>query len=72
MEKEKKKSSTGSPTKTYSRELSLCMMVFVGWLAYQGMTQELEILVWPVTLFSMASFGFKQGVVKDIAGRTYT
>jgi hypothetical protein len=51
--------------KTWSREVALSLMVYLGYMGYIGDTPLVEVLVWPVTMFSMAAFGFKQDVIKD-------
>lgn len=52
------------PKKTWSREVSTVLLFFLLFLAYKGQTEELEILIWPFTVFSMAAFGFKQPVIE--------
>jgi hypothetical protein len=51
--------------KTWARELSVLLMIFLGYLALEGKVPELEILAWPFTLFAFGAFGFKQPEVKD-------
>lgn len=43
--------------KTWKREISVLMLLFLCYLSFQGQTTELEILVWPFTIFAGASFG---------------
>jgi hypothetical protein len=50
-------------SKTYSRELALCLFVWLGYLSYEGKTEELRILTPPFTAFALFSFGFKQPVL---------
>lgn len=45
--------------------MALSLMVYLGYMGYVGDTPLVEVLVWPVTMFSMAAFGFKQDVIKD-------
>ncbi len=51
--------------KTWARETSLAMIIGCGLLAYQGKAEELEIVVWPVTIFSLAAYGFRQPAVSN-------
>lgn len=46
--------------KTWAREAAFAMIIGCGFLANSGKTEELNIVVWPVTIFSLAAFGFKQ------------
>ena len=55
----------GLRTKTWSREVSVALMIGLGALAYNDKTDLVEILVWPVTTFSLAAFGFQQPVVSE-------
>jgi hypothetical protein len=41
------------------------MIIGCAVLAYQDKTEELEIVVWPVTIFSLAAFGFRQPTVSS-------
>lgn len=49
--------------KTYSREVATAMFIGCGVLAALGKTEELAIVIWPVTIFGLAGFGFKQPAV---------
>jgi len=49
--------------KTWARETAFAMLVGCAVLAYNGQSEELEIVVWPVTIFSLAAFGFRQPAV---------
>lgn len=49
--------------KTWSRETAFAMILFLCFLAYQGKVEELEILVWPFTIFTLAAYGFRQPAV---------
>lgn len=51
--------------KTWARETSFAMIVGLAVLAYGDKIEQLEILVWPVTVFSLAAFGFQQPTVSD-------
>lgn len=51
--------------KTWSREVSVALMIGLGALAYNEKTELVEILVWPITTFSLASFGFRQPIVGE-------
>ncbi len=51
--------------KTWARELALAMWLFAGYLAYSGMTNELELWIWPTTVITLPAFGFRQPVVGD-------
>jgi len=44
-------------SKTWKRETALALLLFVGVLAYEEKTEELEVLAWPVFLFAGAAFG---------------
>ena len=54
--------------KTWQREVSAVLLCFLMYLAWAGSTEELEILVWPFTLFSFAAYGFKQPTVESYMG----
>ena len=43
--------------KTWKREFSVGLLIFLCYLAYQGQVKELEVLVWPFIIFAGASFG---------------
>lgn len=46
--------------KTWSRETAFAMILGCAFLAYSGKTEELNIVVWPVTIFTLSAYGFKQ------------
>jgi len=52
-------------TKTWSRELAIVMWLCLGFLMYNDQTEMADIVVWPITIFSMAAFGFKQPAITD-------
>jgi len=43
--------------KTYKREVACVILVFLGYLAVVGKTEELKVLVWPGMLYVGAAFG---------------
>lgn len=46
--------------KTWAREVAVALMIGCAVLAYSDKVEELNIVVWPITIFSLAAFGFKQ------------
>ncbi len=58
--------------KTLSREVAVCMFLWLGFLSYDINNQEMvETLIWPISTFGLFAFGFKQPVVGDsLRGRT--
>lgn len=57
--------------KTYKREVSILLLVFLCYLAFIGSVEVLQVLIWPFMLFIGASFGMdwasKQG--ESIVGK---
>ena len=51
--------------RTWSRELAVVMIVGCVYLAALGQTEELDIVIWPTTVFTLAAFGFRQPAVGD-------
>ena len=51
--------------KTWSRETAWAMLLGCFFLAGSEQTEELEIVIWPTTIFTLAAFGFRQPVVND-------
>jgi len=43
--------------KTYKREVALILFMFLGYLAYVGETDIVEILAWPTFTFGGLAFG---------------
>ena len=48
------------PKKTWARETAFAMFLGCALLAYNGQTEELNIVIWPTTIFGLSAFGFKQ------------
>ena len=46
--------------KTWARETAFAMFLGCAFLAYNGQVEELNIVIWPSTIFGLAAFGFKQ------------
>lgn len=46
--------------KTWARETAFAMFLGCALLAYNGQSEELGIVIWPVTIFGLAAFGFRQ------------
>lgn len=55
--------------KTWQREVAAVLFMALIYLGYQEQTAELEILVWPFTVFGMAAFGLKQSSVQAYLGK---
>jgi len=55
--------------KTWAREFSALMLGFLGFIAVEGNTEVLEILVWPTMTFAIPAFSLKQDSVKDAMSR---
>ena len=51
--------------KTWARETSVILLLFLGTLAYQQKTEELRVLAIPFTTFALAAFSLKQPAVVD-------
>ena len=51
--------------KTWSREVAFSMILGCALLAWNGQSEELEIVIWPVTTFALAAFGMRQPVVSE-------
>lgn len=51
--------------KTWARETAFLMFVGCALLAYNGQSEELNIVIWPTTIFGLAAFGFKQPPVEQ-------
>ena len=51
--------------KTWSREVAFGMFLGCALLALNGKVEELRIVIWPVTTFGLAAFGFRQPVVGE-------
>jgi len=58
--------------RTWSREISVGLLVCLVYLGYKGQTEELSIVVWPFTVFAMAAFGFKQPTVEGYFSKERT
>lgn len=43
--------------KTYKRETAWVMLIFLGYIAFKGSVDLVEVLVWPIFLFTGASYG---------------
>jgi hypothetical protein len=50
-------------TKTWSRQTAWVLMLGCVFLAANGQTEELAIVIWPVTMFALPAFGFRQPAV---------
>ena len=46
--------------RTWSRELSLALLLGLATLIYFEKKEMVEIVIWPVVAFTLPSFGFKQ------------
>ena len=55
--------------KTWQREVAAVLFIALIYLGYQEQTAELEILVWPFTVFGMAAFGLKQPSVQTFLAK---
>lgn len=51
--------------KTYSREVSTLLLLFLCWLTYEGKAQVSEWIT-PVTVFLTVSFGAKQEALQEM------
>ena len=49
-----------APKKTWAREAAFAMFLGCAYLAYNGQIEELNIVIWPTTIFGLSAFGFKQ------------
>lgn len=56
-------------TKTWGRELSVVLILILGYLAYSDKMEALGLLVWPFMLFVMQAFGFKQEAITNFLGK---
>lgn len=54
-----------SENKTWSREVALLMIVYMGYLAFNNSVEALEAIVWPFMAFVVAAFGLKQEAVRE-------
>lgn len=55
-----------SKPKTYSREIAVCLFIWLGYLTYEPANIEMvKVLVWPIFTFNLFAFGFKQPAVGD-------
>lgn len=54
-----------SKVKTWSREFAFLMWCGLGWIIYNDQVEMAGILVWPITIFTLASFGMRQPSVGD-------
>ena len=48
------------PKRTWSRELSLAMILGICVLIYFDKADMVELVLWPVVTFTLPAFGFKQ------------
>jgi hypothetical protein len=54
-------STTNLPSKrTWSRELSLVLLLGLATLIYFEKKEMVEIVIWPIVAFTLPAFGFKQ------------
>ena len=51
--------------RTWSRQTAWALIIGCAALAYSGKTEELSLVIWPTTIFSLAAFGFRQPAVGD-------
>lgn len=51
------------PKKTWARETAIVMFLGCALLAYNKQTEELNIVIWPTTIFGLAAFGLRQPAV---------
>lgn len=59
--------------KTYSREISVALLLWLGYLSYDPTNIEtLKVLVYPFMGFVLAAFSFKQSAVTDFMQRPRT
>lgn len=55
-----------SKPKTYSREIAICLFLWLGYLTHDPTNIEMvKVLVWPIFTFNLFAFGFKQGAVDE-------
>lgn len=55
-----------TPTKkTWARETAFAMFLGCALLAYNGQSEELNIVIWPTTIFGLAAFGLRQPAVAE-------
>lgn len=55
-----------SKPKTYSREIAICLFLWLGYLTHDPVNIEMvKVLVWPIFTFNLFAFGFKQPAVGD-------
>ena len=50
-------------TKTWSRQTAWVLMAGCAFLAFNNQIEVLAIVIWPVTMFALPAFGFKQPAV---------
>lgn len=55
--------------KTWNRETAWTLLGVLIYLAYNDMSEPLEILAWPFVIFAMAAFGFKQPAVENFMSK---
>lgn len=54
-----------SSKKTYKREVAVMLLVFFCFVVYMGNIGMVQVIVWPIFAFAMASFGL-DGYAKQI------
>jgi hypothetical protein len=47
-------------TKTWSRQTAWVLMAGCAFLAFNNQIEVLAIVIWPVTMFALPAFGFRQ------------